>query len=132
MASLNRFTGIGNVSADPEIRDANGAKVASFRIGITERYRDRNNEQHENTEWVNIVAWRNIADIVERFVKKGSSVYVEGKLATRQWTDQQGNKRFSTEVHADNIQLLGAKPNSGNNNGGGYTAGGYPRNESAF
>ena len=118
--ALNKVMLIGNVGNDPEIRylDSNpqspqgNAKVASFRLATTERYRDRNGETRENTEWHNIVAWRSNADLVEKFVHKGSQIYIEGKLRTRQWTDQTGNKRFTTEVNADNIQLLGKRPDS--------------------
>ena len=118
--ALNKVMLIGNVGNDPEIRylDSNpqspqgNAKVASFRLATTERYRDRNGETRENTEWHNIVAWRNNADLVEKFVHKGSQIYIEGKLRTRQWTDQTGNKRFTTEVQADNIQLLGKRPDA--------------------
>ena len=114
MASLNRALLIGNVGADPDVRyldrDGNGnAKVASFRLAVTERYKDRNGELKENTEWVNISAWNKSADIVERFVKKGSLLYIEGKLATRKWTDKDGNERQSTEIRADGIQLLGKR-----------------------
>lgn len=118
--ALNKVMLIGNVGNDPEIRylDSNpqspqgNAKVASFRLATTERYRDRNGETRENTEWHNIVAWRSNADLVEKFVHKGSQIYIEGKLRTRQWTDQTGNKRFTTEVQADNIQLLGKRPDA--------------------
>ena len=118
--ALNKVMLIGNVGNDPEIRylDSNpqspqgNAKVASFRLATTERYRDRNGESRENTEWHNIVAWRSNADLVEKFVHKGSQIYIEGKLRTRQWTDQTGNKRFTTEVQADNIQLLGKRPDA--------------------
>jgi len=128
---------IGNVGNDPEIRylDSNpqspqgNAKVASFRLATTERYRDRSGETRENTEWHSIVAWRSNADLVEKFVHKGSQIYIEGKLRTRQWTDQTGNKRFTTEVQADNIQLLGKRPDApqGNQPAPGYQApqGGY-------
>lgn len=114
MASLNRTFLIGNVGNDPDVRyldrDGNGnAKVASFRLAVTERYKDRNGELKENTEWVNISAWNKSADIVERFVKKGSLLYIEGKLATRKWTDKDGNERFTTEIRAEGIQLLGKK-----------------------
>jgi single-strand DNA-binding protein len=116
--ALNKVMLIGNVGNDPEIRylDSNpqgpqgNAKVASFRLATTERYRDRNGEVRENTEWHSIVAWRNNADLVEKFVHKGSQIYVEGKLRTRQWNDQSGNKRYTTEINADNIQLLGKRP----------------------
>ena len=118
--ALNKVMLIGNVGNDPEIRylDSNpqgpqgNTKVASFRLATTERYRDRNGETRENTEWHSIVAWRSNADLVEKFVHKGSQIYIEGKLRTRQWTDQTGNKRFTTEVQADNIQLLGKRPDA--------------------
>lgn len=105
---------IGNVGQDPDIRyldsSSSSAKVASFRLATTDRYRDRNTgETRETTEWHNIVAWRNSADIVEKYVKKGTQIYVEGKLRTRSWDDQNGNKRYTTEVVADSIQLLGRK-----------------------
>ena len=126
--ALNKVMLIGNVGNDPEIRylDSNpqspqgNAKVASFRLATTERYRDRNGETRENTEWHNIVAWRSNADLVEKFVHKGSQIYIEGKLRTRQWTDQTGNKRFTTEVQADNIQLLGKRPDAPQGGPGGY------------
>lgn len=112
--ALNKVMLIGNVGKDPEIRyldNATGStKVASFPLATSERYRDRNGEIHENTEWHNIVAWRNTADLVERFVKKGSQLYIEGRLRTRSWTDQTGGKRYTTEVSVDNIQLLGRRP----------------------
>jgi single-strand DNA-binding protein len=118
--ALNKVMLIGNVGNDPEIRylDSNpqgpqgNAKVASFRLATTERYRDRNGETHENTEWHSIVAWRSSADYVEKYVHKGSQIFVEGKLRTRQWTDQTGAKRFTTEVQADNMQLLGKRPDA--------------------
>ncbi|MBQ3766301.1 MAG: single-stranded DNA-binding protein [Bacteroidales bacterium] len=133
--ALNKVLLIGNVGNDPEIRylDSQGpqgnAKVASFRLATTERYRDRNGETRENTEWHNIVAWRNSADLVEKFVHKGSQIFIEGRLRTRQWTDQAGAKRSTTEVQADNIQLLGKRPDGpqqGQGNYGGQPAqGGY-------
>ena len=131
--ALNKVMLIGNVGNDPEIRylDSNpqspqgNAKVASFRLATTERYRDRNGETRENTEWHNIVAWRSNADLVERFVRKGSQIYIEGKLRTRQWTDQTGNKRFTTEVQADNIQLLGKRPDAPQGGYSGQATQGY-------
>ena len=111
--SLNKAMLIGNVGRDPEVRYLDGqsgnAKVATFTLATTERYRDRNGETRENTEWHNIVAWRSTADVVERFVKKGTQVYVEGRIRTRSWDDQNGNKRYTTEIIADNLQLLGKK-----------------------
>ena len=110
MASLNRSLLIGNVGNDPEIRTINNnEKVASFRLATTERYKDRNGEVKENTEWHHVTAWGKLADIVEKFVKKGSSVYVEGKITTRKWTDKEGNDRYSTEIRAEGIQVLGKR-----------------------
>ena len=128
--SLNKVMLIGNVGRDPEIRyidNSGNAKVASFTLATTERYRDRNGEMKENTEWHNIVAWRNSADIVERFVKKGTQLYIEGRIRTRSWDDQSGNKRYTTEILADNLQLLGRKADNPASQGG-YQAqpqGGY-------
>jgi single-strand DNA-binding protein len=136
--SLNKVMLIGNVGNDPEVRylESNpqnpsaNAKVASFRLATTERYRDRNGELRENTEWHNIVVWRNNADVVEKFVHKGSQVYIEGKLRTRQWTDQTGNKRYTTEVVTDTLQLLGKRPEGDQNQQGGYQ-GGYAQQPAA-
>ena len=114
--SLNKVMLIGNVGRDPEIRYLDGnnpnqgaTKVAQFTLATTERYRDRNGELRENTEWHNIVCWRNSADVAEKFIRKGTQLYIEGKLRTRSWTDQSGNKRFTTEVAVDNLQLLGKR-----------------------
>ena len=112
--SLNKVMLIGNVGRDPEIRYLEGTtgntKVATFTLATTERYRDRGGELRENTEWHNIVAWRNSADVAEKFIRKGTQLYIEGKLRTRQWTDQTGAKRYTTEVVVDNMQLLGKRP----------------------
>ena len=114
--SLNKVMLIGNVGKDPEVRYLDGnsttgaaTKVATFPLATSERYRDRNGEQHENTEWHNVVLWRGLADIAEKFIKKGSQIYLEGHLRTRQWNDQTGNKRYTTEVVGDNMQLLGRR-----------------------
>ena len=136
--SLNKVMLIGNVGNDPEVRylESNpqnpqaNAKVASFRLATTERYRDRSGELRENTEWHSIVVWRNNADVVEKFVHKGSQVYIEGKLRTRQWTDQTGNKRYTTEVVADTLQLLGKRPDGEQSQPGGYQ-GGYAQQPAA-
>lgn len=120
--SLNKVMLIGNVGRDPEVRylDGNaaaggqGAKVATFTLATTERYRDRNGELRENTEWHNIVAWRNSADVAEKFVHKGTQLYIEGRLRTRSWTDQSGTKKFTTEIIVDNLQLLGRRDDSQN------------------
>jgi single-strand DNA-binding protein len=134
---------IGNVGRDPEVRYLDGqsgnAKVATFTLATTERYRDRNGETRENTEWHNIVAWRSTADVVERFVKKGTQLYIEGRIRTRSWDDQNGNKKYTTEIIADTLQLLGRKSdNSGSQSGGyqqqgqGYQQQGYAASQPAY
>ena len=111
MAYLNQVQLIGAVGNDPEVRTLQGgAKVASFRLATTERYKDRDGNQKEQTEWHSITVWNGKADFVEKYVKKGNNLFISGKLATRQWTDQSGNKRYSTEVVAENIQMLDRKP----------------------
>jgi single-strand DNA-binding protein len=122
---------IGNVGKDPEVRylennpqnPGNNVKVASFPLATSERYRDRNGELRENTEWHNVVVWRNNADVAEKYVRKGTQLYIEGRLRTRSWTDQTGNKRYTTEVVADTLQLLGKRPDG--EQGGAPQPGGY-------
>lgn len=131
--SLNKVMLIGNVGKDPEVRYLDGnnnpnsgsTKVATFTLATTERYRDRNGELRENTEWHNIVAWRNSADVAEKYIRKGTQLYIEGKLRTRSWTDQTGNKRFTTEITVDNLQLLGRKSDNPGAQDGGQAQGGY-------
>ncbi len=122
---------IGNVGRDPEVRYLDGqggsTKVAQFTLATTERYRDRNNELRENTEWHNIVAWRGNADVCERYVKKGTQLYIEGRIRTRSWDDQTGNKRYTTEIVADTIQLLGKKSDNPGAQQGGYQTPGVPQ-----
>ena len=107
--SLNKVMLIGSVGKDPEVKDANGAKVATFTLATNERYKDKNGEYKDNTEWHTIVAWRNTAEVVERFVRKGTPLYVEGKIRTRSWEDSNGNKRYVTEIIAESVQMLGKK-----------------------
>ena len=128
--SLNKVMLIGNVGRDPEVRYLDGnsgnAKVATFTLATTERYRDRNGETRENTEWHNIVAWRGNADVAERFIKKGTQLYIEGRIRTRSWDDQSGNKRYTTEIIVDNLQLLGKKTDNPGGQQGGYQAPAQP------
>jgi len=114
MAGVNRVILIGNLGKDPEIRNLeSGAKVANFPLATTESFKNRNGERTEHTEWHNIVLWRGLAEVAERFLKKGNSIYVEGRLRTRSWDDQQGNKRYTTEVIADNMTMLGGRRDDG-------------------
>ncbi|MDB4655725.1 single-stranded DNA-binding protein [Flavobacteriales bacterium] len=123
MAGVNKVILVGNLGADPETRTIeSGAKVANFSIATSERYKDKNGNQVDKTEWHNIVMWRGLADIAEKYLKKGSQVFVEGKLRTRSWDDQNGNKRYTTEVLADNMTLLGRPEGSGSQGGGSAPA----------
>ena len=130
--SLNKVMLIGNVGRDPNVRylegnnpGAQGRKVATFTLATSERYRDRNGETRENTEWHNIVAWGQPADVCERFVRKGTQLYIEGKLRTRKYTDAQGMEKYTTEVNVDTLQLLGRREGDGAPYPTDQPAGGY-------
>ncbi len=109
---VNKVILVGNVGQDPEVRTIeSGAKVARLRLATTERLFDRQaNETKEHTEWHTITLWRGLADVVDRFVRKGSQIYVEGSLRTREWTDKDNQKRYSTEILASDMKLLGRRP----------------------
>lgn len=111
MASLNRVLLIGNVGKDPEIKTfASGNKVAQITLATTERYKDRNGEQKEETEWHSVQAFGKLADVVERFVHKGSLLYVDGKIRTRSY-EADGRTMYRTEILADHIQMLDRREN---------------------
>ena len=110
MASVNKVILLGNLGADPELRYTNsGTAVANFRIATNERWSDKNGTAQERTEWHNIVAWGKLAEICGKYLKKGRSVYIEGRLQTRSWDDQAGNKRYTTEVVSQVMQMLGGR-----------------------
>lgn len=98
MASLNSCTFIGNLGKDPECRDVNGGKVANFSIACTEKWKNRDGEKQERTTWVPVVVWGSLADVCQRFLHKGSKVYVCGKFSVRKYQDRDGNDRYATEV----------------------------------
>lgn len=127
MAALNKVMLIGNLGRDPEVRmTPAGAKVASFSIAVTERFKDRNGQQQEKTEWVNIVLWRRQAEIAEQYLRKGSQIYIEGKLQTQSWDDPNGQKRYKTEVVGSNFQMLGSRGGAqGGDSSYGGNQGGY-------
>jgi single-strand DNA-binding protein len=106
--SVNKVILVGNLGKDPEIRTLeSGTKVASFSLATSEKYKDKTTgEQRVQTDWHNIVVWRNLAEIVEKYVKKGMQVYIEGKLRTRSWQDKDGHNRYTTEVVADNMVMM--------------------------
>lgn len=108
--SFNKVILIGNVGKDPEVRHLEtGTAVSSFTLATTERFRNKAGELQDQTEWHNIVCWRNLAELSEKYIKKGAQIFVEGKIRTRSWQDQTGAKRYTTEIVADNIRLLDRK-----------------------
>jgi len=118
MASLNKVMLIGNLGKDPEVRAIpSGVKVANFSIATTESYTDKNNQKVDKTEWHNIVMWRGLAEVAEKYLKKGNQVFIEGKLTTRSWDDQTGQKKYMTEIVADNMVMLGGRRDGGGSEG---------------
>lgn len=123
MSYLNKVMLIGNLGKDPEIRvnQASGKKVVSFSLATSRRYRDANGEQKEDTQWNNIVGWGKVAEVFEQLgIRKGTSLYVEGRLTNRSWTDQaSGQKRYVTEIALDTFQILTPRNNGTQGNGYG-------------
>ncbi len=114
MAGVNKVILVGNLGKDPEVRHLdNGRAVANFPLATSETYKNKQGERVTNTEWHNVVLWTPLAEIAERFLKKGGQVYIEGKLTTRSWDDQEGNKRYTTEVVGREMTLLGGRPEGG-------------------
>lgn len=114
MSSLNKAMVIGRLGADPDVRyTQSNTAVATMSVATTERYKDRNGELQENTEWHRIVAWGRLAEICQQYLKKGSLVYFEGPIQTREWEDKEGQKRYTTEIKALNMQMLDSRGDSG-------------------
>ena len=108
--SVNKVILVGHVGNDPDVRYLDsGTPVANFRMATSENYTNKNGEKVTQTEWHNIVLWRGLAEVVEKYVKKGMQIYIEGRLRTRSWDDKDGNKRYTTEIVGDNMQMLGKK-----------------------
>lgn len=138
MASLNKVILIGNLGRDPEVRYMpNGDAVANFSIATTENYKDKNGDKQERTEWHNIVCYRRLGEIAGQYLKKGRSVYIEGKIQTRKWQDKEGKDRYTTEIIADEMKMLGGRdgndsaPAYGGGGGGSYAGGGNDYAQSA-
>ena len=137
MASLNKVQIIGNLGGDPEMRfTPNGRSVANFNVACSRRYTTRDGEQRDDTEWVRVVCWERLAELAGQYLSKGRQVYVEGRLQTREWEDRDGNRRWTTEVVANDIQFLSGRGGGGDDDwggggrsgggGGGYERGGPP------
>ena len=107
--SVNKAILIGRLGVDPEVRyTSDGTAVASFRIATSERWTNKKGEKEERTEWHRIVAWRRLGEICGEYLSKGRQVYIEGRIQTRSWEDRDGNKRWTTEIIASNMQMLGS------------------------
>ena len=110
MSGVNKVILLGNLGKDPEVRYLdNGVAVANFSLATTEKYKNKLGERVSQTEWHNIVVWRGLAEVAEKYLKKGSNVYIEGKIKTRKWEDKDGSTRYNTEILADNMTMLGSK-----------------------
>jgi single-strand DNA-binding protein len=132
--SVNKVILVGNLGRDPEVRTSqDGSKIVNLNIATSETWKDRGTgERKEKTEWHRVVIFNpNLADVAERYLRKGSSVYVEGQLQTRKWTDQSGQEKYSTEVvigrFKGELTLLGGRDGGGGGGGGGYDDGGPSR-----
>ncbi|GAB4250260.1 MAG: hypothetical protein Kow0079_03450 [Vicingaceae bacterium] len=114
MSGVNKVILIGNLGADPEVRYLEGGTpVANLRIATSETYKDRTTGERKTiTEWHSVVLWRGLAEIAEKYLKKGNQVYIEGKLRTRSWQDNDGNTRYTTEIVGDNMTMLGRRDDS--------------------
>lgn len=111
MASVNKAIIVGNLGKDPEVKFlTNGDAVCSFSIATTDSWKDKEGQKQEKTEWHNIVMYRKLAEIAGEYLKKGSPIYVEGALQTRKWTNKEGQERYTTEIVANSMQMLGGKP----------------------
>ncbi len=110
MASVNKVILIGNLGRDPEVRyTASGTAVANFSLATTETWTNKDGEKESRTEWHRIVAWGRLGEICGEYLSKGSPVFIEGRIQTREWEDQEGNKRQTTEIRALNMQMLGSR-----------------------
>jgi single-strand DNA-binding protein len=110
MAAVNKVILVGNLGADPEINSANnGTQVANLSLATSEQWTDKSGERQERTEWHRLVLWEKLADVAARFLKKGSQIYVEGKLQTRSWEDPNGQKKWTTEIRVFQLQMLGKR-----------------------
>ena len=108
--SVNKVILIGNVGKDPEIRYLeSGVAVARLPLATSEVYKNKEGEKISNTDWHNIVLWRGLAEIAEKYIKKGSQLYIEGRIKTRSYTDRDGNVKYTTEIIGDNMQMLGKR-----------------------
>ena len=128
MASVNKVILVGNLGADPETRFMpNGDAVANVRLATTESWKDKaTGEKREITEWHRVVFYRKLAEIVGQYLKKGSAVYVEGRIRTRKWQDKEGQERYTTEIEANEMQMLGGRSSASSSGGEAEYGGSMP------
>jgi single-strand DNA-binding protein len=132
MRGINKVTLLGRLGKDPETQFLeSGTSLSRFTLATNDRYKDKTGNWVDQTEWHNVVVWRGLAEIAEKYLKKGSLVYIEGKIRTRSWDDKDGTKKYSTEIVADNLIMLDRKEEGdqgsqggGGNSGGTYSGGG--------
>ena len=122
MASLNKVMLIGNLGKDPEVRyTAAGTAVASFSVATSEKFKNKNGEWEEKTEWHNVTLWARLAEIAGEYLAKGKTVYIEGRLQTRKWQDRDGKDRYTTEIVGEKMQMLSGKGEGGSRQATGRT-----------
>lgn len=115
MPGVNKVILIGNLGKDPEVRYLEGGiAVANFPIATTENFKDKNGNKNEQTEWHQVVLWRRLAEVAEKYLRKGQMVYLEGKIRSRSWDDKDGNKRYTTEIFGDVLTILSRKDETAN------------------
>lgn len=126
MAGVNKAILVGNLGRDPELRQTpNGQSVVNFTLATSETWTDKSGERVERTEWHRIVAWGRTAEMCNQYLSKGRTVYVEGRIQTREWEDKDGNKRYTTEINANTVNFIGPRTDGG----GGGSASGPPSGE---
>ena len=129
--SVNKVILVGHIGKDPEVRYLeSNTPVCRMSLATSEVYKNKAGERVTTTEWHNVVLWRNLAEVAEKYVKKGTQVYIEGRLRTRSWDDKDKNKRYTTEIVADVMQLLGKKPEEHLSQGSSLPQGDLPAGES--
>ena len=123
MAGVNKAILVGNLGRDPELRHTqNGQAVVNFTLATSENWTDKNGERVERTEWHRIVVWGKTGETCAQYLSKGRTVYVEGRIQTREWEDKDGNKRYTTEINAQTVNFIGPRPSGSESGGGDYSA----------
>ena len=126
MAGVNKAILVGNLGRDPEMRTTqNGQSVVNFTLATSENWTDKSGQRQERTEWHRIVVWGRTAEMCQQYLSKGRTVYIEGRIQTREWEDKDGNKRYTTEINANTVQFIGPRTDGGGGGGGGgFSSGG--------